>query len=164
LGEAHEALMAAGFDEGARQKLADVAEGFGGGEQLRGIVGRSQRPQRQPAQIHLAQHLIEVDELLARQLRHRRYQIRPFRILEDETYRRVRSLLLAVRVIDEQRGNVGAGGGEPGVAGGRQLHSSTTSTWMTSLERARISSSSSTGGRDARRILALAACAPSKMV
>ena len=75
-----------------------------------------------PAPLELAEHRLEVVQLLARQLRERARQLRTLRVAEDQRQRGAGGLLLGVGVVQQDRVDVGQGPVEPGgSAAGRQV-------------------------------------------
>src|SRR5256886_8604352 len=104
LSEEPHAFAAPRLDERGTEERVDQAFGLArahGLHELPGVRARHLMAERDAARRELGQHLLEVAELLARELRERHRQLPPLGILEEEAHRGGRRLLLAVSVVEE---------------------------------------------------------------
>jgi len=104
LGKEPHALAAPRLDERRAEERVDQAFGLArthGLHELPGVRARHLMAERDAMRRELCQHLLEVAELLARELRERHQQLPPLGVLEEEAHRGGRRLLLAVGVVEE---------------------------------------------------------------
>ena len=101
-----EALARARLDDGADDQAVDDASRFAladVGEKPAGVARRRQVPIGHAARLHHLEHLLEVPQLLPRELRQRGQQTWPVDVSEQHVERCARRFLLAVGVVDQQR-------------------------------------------------------------
>src|SRR3989442_4254081 len=124
LGKEPHALAAPRLDERRAEERVDQAFGLArtdGLHELPGVRARHLMAERDAMRRELCQHLLEVAELLARELRERHRQLPPLGILEEEAHRGGRRFLLAVGVVEEDFVEVRARTLDPrAIRGGRQ--------------------------------------------
>src|SRR5438552_1885406 len=104
LGKEPHAFAAPRLDERGAEERVDQAFGLArtdGLHELPGVRARHLMAERDATRRELSQHLLEVAELLARELRERHQQLPPLGVLEEEAHRGGRRLLLAVNVVEE---------------------------------------------------------------
>jgi hypothetical protein len=100
-----ETLVRARFDQCSAQKQIDQPAGVRAarrGTQAVGVARRSQADEWHVELLHHLLHLLEVPQLFARQARESIGELQIVGVREDQAQRGGRSLLLAVRVIDQQ--------------------------------------------------------------